>query len=509
MISLKLTTTSLLSRKADAYVFFTDHAFDPAHFSKTAGVLYAHFDEAIKMRGFTGAAESSLILTGSYNKKPVFLIFIGLGDLRSGYGNIETYRRALGLLVRTAESHKFGSFTFDLPDPAVLSLSTKRLAQETSTILHKASYHFNEYITNEDRKYAWDIEALIGVEKDLQEKAQEGIDQGMIIADALNSARYWCDMPPSDLTPPVFADQALKMAHEYGLKATVFNKEEIISMNMGGIEGVARGSVHEPRLVILEHKATRQDAPTIALVGKGVTFDSGGLCIKPGASMATMKDDMAGAGVVLATMKVIAQLKPEINVVAVAPLVENMPSGNALKPGDVLRTYNGKTIEVIDTDAEGRLILADGLAYAIDKYKPDALIDLATLTGACAYALGVFYAGLFSQHDELAARVQKASERSGDRLCRLPMDNDYKPAIRSDIADVKNIGSKRYMGGSITAAFFLQTFTGTTPWVHLDIAGVAFGTPDLTYFRPGATGYGIRLLTDLIMHWYEDTPAKN
>ena len=301
----------------------------------------------------------------------------------------------------------------------------------------------------------------------------------------------------------------LANAQEYGLKATVFNKEEIISMKMGGIEGVARGSVHEPRLVVLEHRATRQDAPTIVLVGKGVTFDSGGLCLKPGESMISMKDDMAGAGVVLATMKVIAQLKPEINVVAIAPLVENMPSGTAQKPGDVLRTYNGKTIEVVDTDAEGRLILADALAYAVDKYKPDALIDLATLTGACAYALGVFYAGLFSQHDELAARLQKASERSGDRLCRLPMDNDYKPAIRSDIADVKNVGSKRYMGSAITAAFFLQTFTGTTPWVHLDIAGVAFGTPDLTYLRPGATGYGIRLLTDLIMHWYEDTPLKS
>ncbi len=509
MITLTLTTSSLLSRKADAYVFFTDHAFDPAHFIKTAGALYPHFDEALKMRGFTGAAESSLILSGSHNKKPVFLIFIGLGDLRPGYGNIETYRRALGTLVRTAESHKLGSFTFDLPDSAVVGLSEKRLARETATMLYKARYHFNKYITNEDRKFSRDIEALIGVDESLKEKAQEGVDQGIVVADAINQARYWGDTPPSDLTPPLFAQQAVEIAEKYGLKATVFNKEEIISMKMGGIEGVARGSIHEPRLVILEHRATRQDSPTIALVGKGITFDSGGLCIKPGESMITMKDDMAGAAVVLATMQVIAQLKPEINVVAIAPLAENMPSGTALKPGDVLRAYNGKTMEVIDTDAEGRLILADGLAYAVDKYKPDALIDVATLTGACAYALGVFYAGLFSQHDELAARIQKASERSGDRLCRLPMDNDYKPAISSDIADVKNVGSRRYMGGAITAAFFLQAFTGTTAWAHLDIAGVAFGTPDLTYYKPGATGYGIRLLTDLIMHWYEDTPAKN
>ena len=197
---------------------------------------------------------------------------------------------------------------------------------------------------------------------------------------------------------------------------------------MGGIEGVARGSMHEPRMAILEYRVPGATT-TLAIVGKGVTFDSGGLCIKPAASMETMKDDMAGAATVLAAMKLIAQLKPQINVVAVAPLVENMPSGSAQKPGDILRTYNGKTIEVLDTDAEGRLILADALAYAVDVYKPDAIIDFATLTGACAAALGSFYCGLFSQHDELAERLERASEHSGDRVWRLPMDNDYKPAI--------------------------------------------------------------------------------
>jgi leucyl aminopeptidase len=224
--------------------------------------------------------------------------------------------------------------------------------------------------------------------------------------------------------------------------------------------------------------------------------------------MLTMKDDMAGAAVVLATMHVIAQLKPKVNVVAVAPLVENMPSGSAQKPGDVIKTYSGKTIEVIDTDAEGRLILADAIAYTIDKYKPAALIDVATLTGAIAYALGVFYAGMFTQHDPLAKRLIKASQRSGDQLWRLPLDDDYAPAIRSDIADVKNVGSQTYMGGSITAGLFLKEFvTPETPWVHLDIAGVAFGVPDLTYIRPGATGWGIKLLTDLAMNW-EPLPDK-
>ena len=468
--------------------------------STTAKLLYPHFEEAAKQRGFTGKAQSSLILTGIHNNKAVYLVFLGLGDLQGGYKNIETYRRAVGQLIRIAETHKFASLTFDLPDPAVLSLSYKRLAQETSTILHKALYHFDEYITSADRKITWDIATIIGINKENNDEVQAGLDIGICIGEAINTARYWCDMPPSALTPPIFAQQAAQMAQEYGLKSTILDKQEIVKLGMGGIEGVARGSMHEPRMAILEYRVPGATT-TLAIVGKGVTFDSGGLCIKPAASMETMKDDMAGAATVLAAMKLIAQLKPQINVVAVAPLVENMPSGSAQKPGDILRTYNGKTIEVLDTDAEGRLILADALAYAVDVYKPDAIIDFATLTGACAAALGSFYCGLFSQHDELAARLERASEHSGDRVWRLPMDNDYKPAIASDIADVKNIGSRKYMAGSITASFFLQNFVGDVPWVHLDIAGTAFGVPDLSYLRPGATGFGIRLLADLVMDW--------
>ncbi len=504
MIQITLSKRALLSRKASAYAFFVDHSFDPAQLRKTVSTLYPAWEQALKERGFTGKAGSSLILTGTVKDKAVYLIFLGLGDLKSGYDNIETYRRAVGTLVRIAESHKFTSLTFDLPDPAVLSLSYERLAQETSTIMHKAAYHFDDYITSDDRKFRWQIKAVIGVSKKYSNVVQKGIDFGLCIADAINTARYWCDLPPSALTPPIFARQAEKLAKDYGLKAKIFGKKEITKMGMGGIEGVCRGSEHEPRLVVLEYKASAK-APTLCLVGKGVTFDSGGLSLKPPVSMETMKEDMSGAAIVLSAMKVIAQYKPKINVIAIAPMVENMPSGTALKPGDIIRTFNGKTIEVANTDAEGRLILADALAYAVTTYKPDAIIDLATLTGACAAALGPFYAGLFSQHDALTARVLKASEHSGDKVWRLPMDDDYKPAIRSDFADVRNIGSKRYMAGSITAAFFLQNFVGNkTPWVHLDIAGVAFGVPDLTYLRPGATGFGIRLLTDLVLHWDKD-----
>ncbi len=508
MISLKLVTNRFLDRKCDAYVFIVEHGFDFATIHSAASPLYAHYDTAAKERGFTGKAGSSLVLTGIHDGRGVYLIFLGLGDLKNGYANVETYRRAMGQLVRIAESHKLETITFDVPDPAILGLSYQRLAQETTTIAYKASYHFDRYITSPDRKFDWEITVLMGVNKKFAQEAQDGIDKGIALGDAINTARLWCDMPPSALTPPIFAQEAEKIAKEYKLKATIFDKKAIVKMGMGGIEGVARGSQHEPRLVILEYKAPHPKAPTIALVGKGVTFDSGGLSLKPSTAMETMKDDMAGAAVVLATMKVVAQFKPSVNVIALAPMVENMPSGTAHKPGDIITFYNGKTAEVKDTDAEGRLILADALSYAVKNYKLDAIVDIATLTGSCAAALGPFYAGLLSQHDELAERVIKASQHSGDRVWRLPMDDDYKVAIKSYLADMSNIGNMQIKAGVITASFFLQYFVGKVPWVHLDVAGTAFGVPDVSYLRPGATGFGIRLFMDLLTHWDADIPKK-
>ncbi len=513
-INTTLDTNLIIDRQSDAYVFFTRHGFDFARLNGTIKQIYPHFAKVIKKRGYTSKAGTSLILNGILNDRAVYLIFLGLGKQPEkhvgGYGAIEEYRRALGKLVRIAESHKFKSFTFDLPDPTVMNLSYEKLAEETSTFLHKASYHFDQFITNKDHKYQWTMNAIIGINKQFKDEAQKGLDRGMCYATAINQTRYWCDMPPSQLPPDTLSKQAEQKAKEYGLKVTVLNEHGIRSLGMGGIDGVSRGSEHKPRVVITEYVYDK-NAPIIALIGKGVTYDTGGLSIKPTSSMLSMKHDMAGAAVVLSTMHVIAQLKPKVNVVAIAPLVENMPGASALKPGDIITTYSGKTIEVVNTDAEGRLILADMLAYAIDKYHPTALIDVATLTATTASALGVFYAGMFTQHDTFAKRVIKASQRSGDQLWRMPLDDDYAPAIKSDIADVKNVGSPKYMGQSITASLFLKEFvTPETPWVHLDIAGVAFGVPDLSYIRPGATGWGIRLLTNLVLNWEplkQKTPA--
>lgn len=501
MFKINLTTKPITDIQVSGYVFLLESNFDFNELNQATKDMNPHLEVAIKNRNFTGKAGSSLLLNGSKDDKGVDIILVGLGDLTKGYLNVEAYRRAMGQMVRIAETLKLKSIALRLPDPGKLNLSYRRLAQETATMMYKAAYHFDDYITVPERKFRWEFDLYISVPQDAIDIAQEGITKGTYIGKAINTARYWCDLPPSALTPTVLANKAKALADKYGLKSTIFNQEEIIKMGMGGIHGVSKGSAEECRLVILEYKAQKADAPTIALVGKGVTFDSGGLSIKPSVAMETMKDDMAGAAVVLSTMKVLAQLKPDMNVIAVTPLVENLPSGTATKPGDILRFYNGKTAEVKDTDAEGRLILADALSYAVKNYKLNAIIDIATLTGSCAAALGHFYAGLCSQSDELAEKVNIASIHSGDRVWRLPMDDDYKPAIRSDVADLSNIGSAKYKAGAITAAFFLQSFVGDVPWVHLDIAGTAFGVPDRSYLRPGATGFGIRLFTDLIMNW--------
>ncbi len=309
-------------------------------------------------------------------------------------------------------------------------------------------------------------------------------------------------MPPAFMHPPALADKAAEIGKKYtDLKVTILGDKEAAALGMGGLLGVSRGSEHECRLVVMEYKAADKNAPTVALVGKGITFDSGGLSIKPANSMETMKDDMSGAAAVITTMEALAQLHPHVNVIGVAALAENMPGGKATRPGDILKFYNGKTAEVKNTDAEGRLVLADALSYTVDKYNPDVIIDIATLTGACAYALGPFFTGMMSQDDALVAKIQKSADVSGDYVWRLPMTNDYQKAVKSTVADICNIGSKQYNAGAVTAAFFLKEFVGETPWVHLDIAGTAFDVPDISYYRPGATGVGVRLFVELIMHW--------
>jgi leucyl aminopeptidase len=330
-------------------------------------------------------------------------------------------------------------------------------------------------------------------------RIQRALQRGVAIASAVAMVRDLVNEPPGSLTPSRFAAIAQRTASTRGLSARVYDLAAIQSEGLGGLGGVARGSEQEPRMVRLEYQPRARARAKVALVGKGITFDSGGLSLKTGEGMMTMKDDMAGAAVVLGAMSLLAELRVPVHVVGFMPLTENMPGGRAIKPGDVLRARNGKTMEVLNTDAEGRLVLADGLSLAAEE-KPDAIIDLATLTGAVVTALGRKIAGLMGNDERLSQMVQSAGAVAGERYWPLPLPADYRRDIDSQVADMKNIGNAG-QAGSIIAGLFLQEFVGGLPWAHLDIAGTAWGEADSAYLSRGATGFGVRTLAELLSRW--------
>ena len=325
---------------------------------------------------------------------------------------------------------------------------------------------------------------------------ETAIGKGKLVAEATNLARDMVNEPANYMTPGQMAEAAKEIASKYNLEFKVFDREDMETMGMGALLGVAKGSNQPPKLITLSYKGDKRSKKAVGFLGKGITFDSGGISIKPSEGMNEMKDDMAGAATVMTAVVAIAQLKPKINVTAVVPATENLPSGTALKPGDILKAMNGKTIEVVNTDAEGRLILADALSYA-QKLGLSSLIDLATLTGACRVALGTLYSGVFSNDQDLADKVLKSAKITGEKMWQMPMPEEYKEQIKSEIADVKNIGN-RY-GGAITAALFLAEFAANTPWVHIDIAGTASSTKESGYIVKGATGVGVRTLVELAL----------
>ena len=320
------------------------------------------------------------------------------------------------------------------------------------------------------------------------------VSRGLIVGEAVNLARELANLPPAEKSPTALAAKAREAGESAGLTVTVWDQTRIEAERFGGLLGVAAGSEEPPAFVILEHKLGG-DAPTLALVGKGVTFDSGGLSLKPSASMEDMKSDMTGAAVVLATMQAVARLGLKVNVVGYLAITENMINGRAMRLGDVLTMRNGKTVEVLNTDAEGRLILADALAYAAEA-SPARILDLATLTGACLVALGTKVAGLFTNDDAFETDVKAASKLTGERVWRLPLDEDYLDLIKSQVAEIKNVGGK--WGGAITAAKFLEQFVGGRPWVHLDIAGPSWADSESATRDAGGTGCFVRTLVAMI-----------
>ncbi len=357
-------------------------------------------------------------------------------------------------------------------------------------------YRFDRHHTREDDRPSGSVTSVRLVELAQRKAAglRRGVDRGIALAEATNVARDLANEPANLMTPAIMAGRAQDLASAHGLECKIIERAEAERLKMGAYLSVANGSVQPPKFIVLTYRGSRGNR-TIALVGKGITFDSGGISIKPAAGMESMKGDMSGAASVIAAMQAIATLRPSVNVMAVAPCTENMPSGAATKPGDVVYAMDGQSIEVINTDAEGRLVLADGLAYAKSQ-GATTLVDVATLTGAMGVSLGSVRTGVFANNDRLWADLERASGASGEKLWRMPLDDEYSEQIKSDVADMKNTGGRP--AGSITAAKFLQRFAGETPWAHLDIAGVMSSSSDKGVLVKGSSGIPVRTLVHFV-----------
>ena len=378
----------------------------------------------------------------------------------------------------------------------IAGITSEAAAQAVTEGALLGVYSFRKHITKEAEYGEIKELTIVGNNEADLPVLEQGCYKGRVMAEATNLARDMVNEPANYMTPTHMAETAMRLAETYGLEVSVLEQEQMREMGMGALLGVAQGSRQPPKLIVLHYQGSDSTETDIALVGKGITFDSGGISIKPSEKMGDMKGDMAGGAAVLSAMNAIAQFRPKINVTAVVPATENMPDGNAIKPADILTAMGGKTIEIISTDAEGRLILADALVYA-NKLGAKSIVDVATLTGACVIALGDVCTGAFGNNQELVDKVIATGNEAGELIWQMPMYEQYKEQNKSDVADIKNTGG-RY-GGAITAAQFLAEFVGDTPWVHLDIAGTFMSEKERTYLIKGATGVPVRTLVNLVL----------
>ncbi|RMH71931.1 MAG: leucyl aminopeptidase [Gemmatimonadetes bacterium] len=452
----------------------------------------------IELGDFTGAFNETILLRPKglpFNR----VLVVGMGKkadltaerIRQVAANVAS--KATGWGMRTYSSILHGCSQLDEFCPVTAQ------AFAEGTVL--GAYRFTAYKTNNDPKSSR-LETVTVVELDegVIEAIEDGIQRGQTLAEGVCYARDLGNHPANLITPSYLADQAKTIAKTHKLKCTILDHKEMEKRGMNCILAVSSGSAEPPKLIILEYQSGNPDAPTVAVVGKGITFDSGGLGIKTLAGMIEMKFDMCGAAATLALAQVMGTLRPShVNLVFAVAAAENMIGEKSYRPSDILTAYNGKTIEIRSTDAEGRLVLADALAYVAERYRPAAMFDLATLTGGCVVALGRVAAGMFSRDAGLIQKLAVAADKTHEKVWELPMFEEYEQDLKSTYADIKNGGVRE--GSPIFAAWFLKQFTGDVPWAHLDIAGTAVSKKNKGYFREGATGFGVRLLAQLIEDW--------
>ena len=452
---------------------------------------------AVTVKDFT-AKEGELLTL--YTEKAVpspRLFVVGLG--KETELTPERIRKASAKGAKAAESLKARSIGIEFPAFLFPSQSLKFSSSEAATAMVEgavlSTYKYDKYLSSAEDKKKLSAVTIFTPEKQTSAEIADGIQRGRILSAAACHARDLENAPSNEIYPETLAFDIQETAHKYGFKATVFDQRKIESLKMGGVLAVSKGSNHAPRFIILEHNPSKVKSGTVILVGKGVTFDSGGISIKPSANMGEMKMDMSGAAAVVGAFQALAELQMPVHVIGLIPAVENMPSGTALKPGDIIRHYGGKTSEVDNTDAEGRLILADALGYA-SQYRPEVVIDLATLTGACVVALGHVATGMMGNDQRTMDELRAAGESTYERVWQLPLFEEYDKLIKSEVADVKNTGGR--WGGAITAGMFLKKFIGDYKWVHLDIAGTAILEENLEYTPKGGSGVGVRLLVEYL-----------
>ncbi len=455
--------------------------------------------QAIAQGEFRGKLEETLLIHTLGKLPSPRVIVVGLGE-REGF-DLDAVRRAAAAAARRAEAAGARTLATVVHGAGIGGLDPEEAARATVEGTLLGLYRYEELKSRKEGDGRVEEVFLLERNADKIPAFQEGLRVGQIVAEAANFARDLGNRPANLLTPAALAALAEEMGRELDLKVTVLGPEEMEALGMGALLGVAQGSANPPRFLVLEHNPSREAAPTV-LVGKGITFDSGGLSLKTSQGMEAMKFDMAGAAAVLGAMQAVARLGLPQRVVGIVPAVENMPGAGAQRPGDVRRALDGTTIEVINTDAEGRLILADALAYARLHLepRPARMVDLATLTGACVVALGHHAAGLFTRNPDLEAGLRRAGERTGETVWPLPLFDVYRKQLESPVADLKNTGGRP--AGAITAAKFLEHFAGDVPWAHIDIAGVAWVTekPAKAYLGKGGTGFGVRLLVEWLMN---------
>ncbi len=489
-MELTLKAGALTEVEADALAVVCFKGQEP---TALGGETLAWFSEVRESGEFEGKLLETLLLHSPKGFKAKRLLLIGGGEQEKF--KTSDARKAAGVAVRILKSKGVKALAFQVAGPLATESFVEALAE--GAIL--GSFEPNQLKTD-PKKNDKRIDQFTVVAAEDSASLQAALERGKVIGEAQNLTRFLANEPANLLTPARLAEQARLMAESCGLGCEILDEARMRQLGFGALLGVAQGSAEPPALIVLKYvpERTPESGDHLALVGKGVTFDTGGVSIKPADGMEKMKYDMSGAAAVIGAMRAIAALKPRIPVTAYAPCVENMVSHKAQRPGDIVTSYLGKTIEVLNTDAEGRLILADALTYA-SRQGATHLVNAATLTGAIAVALGHLRSGVFSNNEALQAKVLAASDAEGERMWALPMDEDYNDYLKSAFADLPNIGG-RY-GGSITAAKFLEAFVEEKPWVHLDIAGTAWLDDEKPFLAKGPSGVPVRTFIRLAMEW--------